>query len=266
LFGEPPIVKDGHPIRKGLAKSGRHRREALDAISRGCTLRRHEPCLLVATRARERCLSNPAVPVQRDLACGYSRCVTSWVEGGECFSFRFLGANMRFAWERDAPSRDRAFHFVDAAHARSFLEALTQDERVWPMLRLLLRHSPRLHGEQHLPHEELVELVAENLAHRTLLVTRGIDTTQPGGGKVIPPDRPAPEVVPTTTATFIEIALVDEQGRPVPFERYLVTLPDGTERRGRLDERGLARIDPIRPAGACDITFPDIHGDEWKPD
>lgn len=197
----------------------------------------------------------------------YSRRVASRVDGGDWFSFVFVGARLRFAWERDALGLERAFHFVDADHARQFLDALTRDERVWPMLRMLWRQSPHLHGEDHLQADELLAALAHHLAHRTLVVTEGQEQARPGGGKVVPPKRPTtkPPPPPIAPATFIEIELVDQQGRPVPRERYVITLPDGKERRGRLDDRGLARIDGIRPAGVCDVSFPDIHADEWKP-
>lgn len=62
---------------------------------------------------------------------------------------------------------------------------------------------------------------------------------------------------------WIEIALVDEKGAPVPDVRYNIRLPDGTEQTGNLDSRGLARVDGIDP-GSCRVTFPDLDKDAWK--
>jgi type VI secretion system secreted protein VgrG len=65
--------------------------------------------------------------------------------------------------------------------------------------------------------------------------------------------------------TWIEIELVDEEGNPVPGERYEVTLPDGqTVARGTLDENGLARIEGIDP-GQCKVTFPNLDQEAWEP-
>lgn len=61
---------------------------------------------------------------------------------------------------------------------------------------------------------------------------------------------------------WIEIELIDQQGRPVPGRAYEITLPDGTIARGLLDEFGRARRDGI-PGGMCKVTFPKIHGPEW---
>jgi type VI secretion system secreted protein VgrG len=65
--------------------------------------------------------------------------------------------------------------------------------------------------------------------------------------------------------SWIEIELVDDKGKPVPGEKYRVTLPDGTTiDEGTLDEKGFKRIDGIDP-GTCKITFPNLDKDAWKP-
>lgn len=64
--------------------------------------------------------------------------------------------------------------------------------------------------------------------------------------------------------TWIEIELIDAQKNPVAGEKYKITLPDGTIAEGTLDEKGLARVDGIE-AGLCQITFPDLDKDAWKP-
>ena len=64
--------------------------------------------------------------------------------------------------------------------------------------------------------------------------------------------------------SWIEIKLVDEQGNPIPGERYEVRLPDGTAvARGNLDQNGFARVDGIDP-GSCDVTFPDRDQSAWR--
>ncbi|MGA2275205.1 MAG: type VI secretion system tip protein VgrG [Bryobacteraceae bacterium] len=64
---------------------------------------------------------------------------------------------------------------------------------------------------------------------------------------------------------WVEINLVDEQGKPVAGEPYQVTLPDGsTVADGTLDEKGHARVDHIDP-GNCKVTFPNLDKDAWKP-
>jgi type VI secretion system secreted protein VgrG len=64
---------------------------------------------------------------------------------------------------------------------------------------------------------------------------------------------------------WIEINLVDDQGKPVAGEPYRVTLPDGTTvADGTLDEKGHARIDHVDP-GSCKVTFPNSDKDAWEP-
>jgi hypothetical protein len=64
--------------------------------------------------------------------------------------------------------------------------------------------------------------------------------------------------------SWIAIKMVDEDNKPVPGEKYRITLPDGeTVSEGTLDEKGCARLDAIDP-GSCKITFPDLDKDAWK--
>jgi type VI secretion system secreted protein VgrG len=65
--------------------------------------------------------------------------------------------------------------------------------------------------------------------------------------------------------SWIEIEMVDEEDQPVTGQRYEITLPDGeTVASGTLDHKGFARVDGIDP-GTCQITFPDLDKDAWKP-
>jgi len=78
----------------------------------------------------------------------------------------------------------------------------------------------------------------------------------------------APTHKPTETEkeekSWIEIELVDEDGIPVPGEKYIVKLPDGTTvASGTLDEKGFARVDGIDP-GSCKVTFPNFDGERWE--
>ncbi len=61
---------------------------------------------------------------------------------------------------------------------------------------------------------------------------------------------------------WLELELVDAEGKPVPNARYLLCLPDGTERTGTLGEDGRGREEGIDP-GICKVTFPDFDATEW---
>ncbi len=64
--------------------------------------------------------------------------------------------------------------------------------------------------------------------------------------------------------SWIEVQLFDQDGDPVPGERYRVTLPDGTTiAEGSLDEKGFAKVKNIDP-GNCKITFPRLDGRAWN--
>jgi hypothetical protein len=55
---------------------------------------------------------------------------------------------------------------------------------------------------------------------------------------------------------WIEIELKDENGNPVPNQRYVIELPDGSKKEGNLDENGHAKIEGI-PPGAINVSYPD---------
>jgi hypothetical protein len=78
-----------------------------------------------------------------------------------------------------------------------------------------------------------------------------------------PHKEPATNEEKEKKTSWIEIKLVDEEGLPVPGERYRVTLPDETVAEGTLDGKGFARVDGFEPGG-CKVTFPDLDKDSWK--
>lgn len=74
--------------------------------------------------------------------------------------------------------------------------------------------------------------------------------------------------VPPTTVSedkkhWIEIALFDEEGHPVPGHAYRIRLPNGSVLRGNLDSRGCARVNGI-DAGVCKVTFPELDKTSWR--
>jgi hypothetical protein len=82
--------------------------------------------------------------------------------------------------------------------------------------------------------------------------------------EVAEPAPPPPAQRERTRTAWIEIRLVDEDDKPVPDVAYEIKLPDGTTRRGTLDESGSAWIGNIDP-GECQVTFPELDAREWRP-
>ena len=71
-------------------------------------------------------------------------------------------------------------------------------------------------------------------------------------------------VMSSKKKSWIAIKLVDEDGLCIPGEEYRITLPDGTAVEDYLDEKGFARVDGIDP-GTCQVTFPELDKEAWKP-
>ncbi len=79
-----------------------------------------------------------------------------------------------------------------------------------------------------------------------------------------PPAPPPPPPRGLTIKSFIALELVDDDGKPVPGEKYRIELPDGSVRTANLDANGKARVDDIDPPGTCKISFPDLDAADWK--
>lgn len=102
-------------------------------------------------------------------------------------------------------------------------------------------------------------------------VKHGTDTTYSGGETLTPAEAPAdipgydfPDepVDPPEETTWIDIQLNDEEGNPVPGEKYRVTDSAGKVHEGSLDAKGYARV--IVPPGDNEVTFPDLDESAWE--
>lgn len=62
---------------------------------------------------------------------------------------------------------------------------------------------------------------------------------------------------PKKQTSWIEIQMLDEDGKPVTGEAFAILLPDGSTYSGTLDGKGRARVDGVDP-GTCQITFPNL--------
>jgi type VI secretion system secreted protein VgrG len=64
--------------------------------------------------------------------------------------------------------------------------------------------------------------------------------------------------------SWIAIKMLDEEGKPVPGEKYRVKLPDGSVQEGTLGADGTARVEGFEP-GSCEVTFSELDEGSWKP-
>ena len=62
----------------------------------------------------------------------------------------------------------------------------------------------------------------------------------------------------------VEIISIDAEGTPVPGEPYHVRLPDGSERSGKLDDEGRARVTGLEQADTCQVCFPRRDAAIWQ--
>lgn len=62
---------------------------------------------------------------------------------------------------------------------------------------------------------------------------------------------------------FIEVKLIDQDKDPVPHEPFKITMPDGSELTGTLNDKGIVRVDGIPDEGNCKVTFPNRDQSTW---
>jgi hypothetical protein len=73
-----------------------------------------------------------------------------------------------------------------------------------------------------------------------------------------------PVLGPQTEPTgWIAIVLLDDSGKAVPDVAYRIECDDGRVRTGTTNSSGKAREEGLHD-GSCKVTFPDLHGPEWK--
>lgn len=110
--------------------------------------------------------------------------------------------------------------------------------------------------------QRLKQRLADAFTHGELVA---FDLERP---RLVPPPwpetpLPMPTEAPVEEPTWLVIELVDDEGKPVPHARYVVTLPDGSTREGTLNKNGYARVDGVNP-GQCQVSFPHLEGRGWR--
>ncbi len=103
------------------------------------------------------------------------------------------------------------------------------------------------------------ELVLMRLPHLTILPNLELSREQ----EQTVAEEPPPTQEQQKQKTWVGIELVDQDGNPVPQANYVLELPDGTRKKGKLDENGTMQVRDIDP-GTCKVWFPDYDASEWE--
>lgn len=64
------------------------------------------------------------------------------------------------------------------------------------------------------------------------------------------------------TEHWVEIALVDEDGKPVAGQKYAITLPNGKVVKGSTDSQGKAKVTAL-VGGVCQLTLSELDAETW---
>lgn len=152
--------------------------------------------------------------------------------------------------------------FADLTAARGFLRRFLDDPFDAATLRDVARRA--LLGRPGAGERELDAAIAAELVAGRLLVVdpqgRGERQGSGQGPRPVPPPPPGDlfeQLERGQDTDWVEIQLVDEDGRGVANARYVLVAPDGREFKGYTDGIGAARITRI-PSGQCQLRFPDL--------
>ena len=167
----------------------------------------------------------------------------------------------------------------DSQATRNLMRQLASDsEGMRDVRRFVDAHENTKDLASYSDNTAFTELMAELIASHQLLlvecstsyftyggaVSEEQETRRPASRKADSGSGSSDDKVDEKVKTWIEIKLVDQDGKPVANEKYELKLPDGTLKQGSLDAQGLARVDELDP-GTCTVCFPEIDRREWKP-
>lgn len=159
--------------------------------------------------------------------------------------------------------------FRDTASARDFLAPLLLDPRNLAAVTEALGRIP--------PDGDVAEELARRVVSGGLLIVPcGEQATGGSAGSKAEETQTTPlqdeeaaaaaneAAVQSDETHFIEIELLDDEGKPIADELYFVELPDGSKVSGRTDASGKARVEGVDP-GTAKVTFPDRDKDLYTP-
>lgn len=80
------------------------------------------------------------------------------------------------------------------------------------------------------------------------------------GSEQVKPFKPPEE----EESTWLKLKLVDEEGNPVPGEKYRILTQKNNVFTGTLDEKGCAHIVGLSENEKYEVTFPDLDEEQWE--
>ncbi|MCB9761306.1 MAG: hypothetical protein H6739_15800 [Alphaproteobacteria bacterium] len=185
-------------------------------------------------------------------------------------------------------SEDHFLGFYDEAHVQRYLARLLEDPDNRQTLRAAYARDNNMPAATHVDDMAVglwlarkllagrVRILAHNYLYLHGYQVPAARAVQPGdqepvemapgrsGLRPASPEETEPEPVEfePDEPPWLDIELVDEQGRPVPGELYTVELPDGTFLQGSLDPNGKARIRGV-DAQTAKVSFPNYDADAY---
>ncbi len=160
---------------------------------------------------------------------------------------------------------DTVLQFRDHSSAVNFLKSFKSNTSLLTTLRSIasehLLDVHRMSSDQILNHVGSLLVTGQIRILKSVHVprSRGKDSSveEPGQQAAAEPSQQQEKT------SWIEIYLRDDNGEPVPGERYRIKLPDASVQEGNLDEFGHAEYYGINP-GSCQVGFPELEDEDWE--
>lgn len=152
---------------------------------------------------------------------------------------------------------------IDRAEAARVVAEIERSPSAEQVLRGLVFVAGALDASR-LEGEGLRQALVELLVQGWIAVEREAPARESGQqGRVAAEQEAEDRDAPLVSTEWIGIELVDARGEAVPWEPYILELPDGRQLRGKLGADGKALVRGI-PGGNCRITFPKRGARLWE--
>src|SRR4030042_1897169 len=156
--------------------------------------------------------------------------------------------------------RESLVEFPNVGSATEFLARFKDKTQIELIRDLVLAHSEGRETDESIILKKFAELLVAGKVRLLKTPSARVSGAEEASGQK---GEQGQAGSPPSKKSWIEIDLVDGDGKPVAGASYRLKLPDGLAEEGKLDAYGHTEYYEINP-GTCELTFPDFDAKEWE--